>query len=104
MGSTNLALDVIQVELGIDFPVKGCEITPTEQKVYLTLSLEFQMIIEKAPSFQMGVYQWSQVLPERLLRYGLTEDSWEKISIIGDQCEELQTQLAKLAEEFESSD
>ncbi|WP_455142917.1 hypothetical protein [Candidatus Hodarchaeum mangrovi] len=89
--------------LGINFPVKDCELTATEQKVYLSLSLEFQIILDKAPSFQMGAYQWNQILPDRLQKYGLTEEAWEKISNVGDNCESLQGELAKLVEELEKS-
>lgn len=89
--------------LGINFPVKDCDLSATEQKVYLALSLEFQIILDKAPSFQMGSYQWNQILPDRLQKYGLTEDIWVKISTIGDNCESLQEELAKLIEELEKS-
>jgi len=89
--------------LGINFPIKDCELSATEQKVYLALSLEFQLILDKAPSFQMGAYHWNQILPDRLQKYGLTEEAWEKISNIGDNCEPLQEELAKLVDELEKS-
>ncbi len=77
-------------------PIKHFELSPTEQRVYLQLSLEFQRMLDEAPSFQMGAYQWSQALPEILQRYALTSDVWERISEIGDQNEEIQAQLNDL--------
>ncbi len=79
-------------------PVDPCELTPTEQRVYLQLSLEFSLILDEAPSFQMGAYQWNLVLPSRLQKFALTTEAWEKLSSLGDSSEELQTQLADLVE------
>ena len=81
-------------------PVPNIGLTSTEQRVYLQLSLEFQIILEDAPSFQMGAYQWNLVLPNRLQSYALTEEAWERLSSIGDDCDELQSQIAKLIEEY----
>jgi hypothetical protein len=36
-------------------------LTPTERKVYLELSREFQKVLDAAPSFQMGIYQWNEL-------------------------------------------
>ncbi|MFX1286767.1 MAG: hypothetical protein ACFFB5_24225 [Promethearchaeota archaeon] len=82
-------------------PIKHIELSPTEQRVYLQLSLEFQKVLDDAPSFQMGAYKWNQKLPEILQRYALTPDSWERISEIGDLNEELQAQLNEMIEEME---
>ena len=84
-------------------PIKHNELTPTEQRVYLQLSLEFQKMLDEAPSFQMGAYQWNQKLPEILQRYAITSDVWERISEIGDHNDELQAQLNELIEELGSS-
>lgn len=84
-------------------PIKHNELTPTEQRVYLQLSLEFQKMLDDAPSFQMGAYQWNQKLPELLQRYAITSDVWERISEIGDRDDELQAQLNELIEEMGSS-
>jgi len=81
-------------------PVPDITLTSTEQRVYLQLSLEFQIILEDAPSFQMGAYQWNLILPSRLQSYALTEETWERISSVGDGCDELQNQIAKLIEEY----
>ncbi len=84
------------------FPtLKHVNLTSTEQKIYLQLSLEFQIILDGAPSFQMGAYKWNQLLPERLQLYGLTSEEWERISSIGDECEELQDQINQLIEKLE---
>ncbi len=80
-------------------PVEPCELTPTEQRVYLQLSLEFSLILDDAPSFQMGAYQWNLILPIRLQTFALTTEAWEKLSALGDNSEELQAQLADLVEQ-----
>ena len=82
-------------------PLKKLDLTPTEQKLYLQLSFEFQIVVDSAPSFQMGAYKWYQILPKRLQKYGLTEEEWERISNIGDNCEENQDQLNALIEKLE---
>lgn len=81
-------------------PVPNIALSDTEQRVYLQLSIEFQMILEDAPSFQMGAYQWNLVLPSRLQSYALTEETWERLSSIGDSCDELQDQIALLMKEY----
>jgi hypothetical protein len=82
-------------------PIEHEELSPTEQRVYLQLSLEFQRMLDEAPSFQMGAYQWNQALPEFLQRYALTSDVWERISEIGDKNEEIQIQLNDLIKEMD---
>ncbi len=82
-------------------PIEHIELSPTEQRVYLQLSLEFQKVLDDAPSFQMGAYKWNQILPEILQRYALTPDAWERISEIGDLNETLQTQLNEMIEEMD---
>ena len=81
-------------------PVQNITLSSTEQRVYLQLSLEFQIILDEAPSFQMGAYQWNLILSSRLQNYALTEEAWETLSGIGDECDELQGQLALLVEEY----
>jgi len=81
-------------------PIKNIPLSSTEQKLYLQLSLEFQMILENAPSFQMGAYQWNLILPSRLQSYALTEDAWERLSLIGDDSDELQNQINLLFEDY----
>ncbi|MHA2224534.1 MAG: hypothetical protein ACXAC8_04990 [Candidatus Hodarchaeales archaeon] len=87
----------------LDFlpPIKSLELTPTEQKLYLQLSLEFQIVLDNAPSFQMGAYKWNQVLDERLQKYGLTAEEWERITNIGDSNKKIQEQLNALFEKLE---
>ncbi|MFW9916103.1 MAG: hypothetical protein ACFFGZ_10905 [Candidatus Thorarchaeota archaeon] len=69
-------------------------LTPTERKVYLELSREFQKALDAAPSFQMGIYQWNLHLADRLQTYGLTSEAWEQIALIGDNDAELQEELS----------
>ena len=89
----------------LDFlpPLKKLDLTPTEQKLYLQLSFEFQIVLDNAPSFQMGSYKWFQLLPKRLQKYGITNEEWERISTIGDSCDEIQDQLTALIEKLETS-
>lgn len=81
-------------------PVKTSELSPTEQRVYLQLSLEFSLILEEAPSFQMGAYQWNLILPDRLQTFAMTADAWERLSSLGDNNDELQNQLADLVDNY----
>lgn len=82
-------------------PLKLSNLPPTEQKIYLQLSLEFQIVLNHAPSFQMGAYKWNQMLPQRLEMYGITSEEWERISAIGDNSDEIQDQLSQLIEKLE---
>jgi hypothetical protein len=82
-------------------PIKNIELTPTEQKVYLKLSIEFQIVLDEAPSFQTGAYRWQQILPKRLEKYSLTLEEWTRISEIGDTHDALQEQLSTLLEQLE---
>ncbi|MHA2297216.1 MAG: hypothetical protein ACXAEU_04850 [Candidatus Hodarchaeales archaeon] len=102
-GRTRTSLNLPRPSISSDWPIplKEADLTPTEQKVYLRLSLEFQLVLDEAPSFQMGAYQWHQVLPDKLQKYGLTSEEWERISGIGDNNNELQDQLAELIEKLE---
>jgi hypothetical protein len=81
-------------------PTVESELTPTEQRVYLQLSLEFSIILDEAVSFQMGAYEWNLILPARLQTFALTADAWERISALGDDSEELQNQLADLVTQY----
>ncbi|MHA1941025.1 MAG: hypothetical protein ACW99F_05430 [Candidatus Hodarchaeales archaeon] len=81
-------------------PIVNSSLTATEQRVYLQLSLEFSLILEDAPSFQMGAYQWNLILADRLQTFALTGETWERLSSLGDEDEELQKQLNELIEQF----
>lgn len=86
------------------FPdLKKLDLTPTEQKLYLQLSLEYQIIMDGAPSFQIGAYKWNKALPQRLEMYGITSDEWERISDIGDSNDAIQDQLQQLVEKLEKT-
>ena len=80
--------------------LKKSDLTSTEQKLYLQLSFEFQIVLDNSPSFQMGAYKWYQMLPKRLEKYGITNEEWERISTIGDNCDEIQDQLTQLIEKL----
>jgi hypothetical protein len=62
--------------------------------------LEFSLILDEAPSFQMGAYEWNLILPDRLQTFALTADAWERLSSLGDNNDELQNQLADLVDEY----
>jgi hypothetical protein len=69
---------------------------PASLKVYFQLSIEFQILLDKAPNYREGVYHWQLLLPDRLQEYGLTEDAWERISKVGDSDEVIQKHLNAL--------
>lgn len=77
-------------------PILSSPLTPTEQKLYLQLAIEFQIILKTADSYQDGVYRWSLILDDRLQCYGLSREAWEQIAAQGDQDKPLQLQLHRL--------
>jgi hypothetical protein len=77
-------------------PLLASPLTPTEQKVYLQLAIEFHIIVNRADSYQDGVHRWSLILDDRLQGYGLTQDAWDRIAAQGDQDESLLLQLNQL--------
>ncbi len=73
---------------------------PASQKVYYQLSVEFQIILDKAPNYREGVYRWNLLLPDRLQAYGLTNDAWNRISRIGDSDPKIQEHLNHILKEL----
>ena len=69
---------------------------PASQKVYFQLSVEFQIILNKASNYRQGMYRWNLLLPDRLQEYGLTEEVWQMIAAQGDADEKIQEQLSKI--------
>ena len=78
------------------------QLTETENRLYLILSLIFEKIMDGEVSYQLGLYQWQKLRPEILQSIGLTDEFWTDISDYGDQNEELQERLAKLREKYEN--
>ena len=74
--------------------IKNASLDPASQKVYYQLSIEYQIILDRAPNYQEGVYRWNLLLPDRLQSYGLTEDAWQNISSVGDSDPKIQAQLS----------
>ncbi|MFX0150096.1 MAG: hypothetical protein ACFFAJ_04905 [Candidatus Hodarchaeota archaeon] len=72
------------------------KLDPASQKVYFQLSIEFQIILDKAPNYREGVHRWNLILDDRLQAYGLTRDAWERISKIGDSDSKIQAQLSEI--------
>jgi len=83
--------------------IKSSTLTPTEQKIYLKLSLEYHVILNESPTFQTAAFNWSQILPSRLKKYNITRAEWERISTLGDKNTALQKQLAELTEKLETT-
>lgn len=81
-------------------PILSSPLTPTEQKVYLQLAIEFHIILSRAESYQDGVHRWSLILDDRLQGYGLTRDAWDKIAGQGDQDESLLLELHQLIQKI----
>lgn len=77
-------------------PIKKLELTPTEQKVYLYLAIEFKNLIDDSENYHIAANKWSQSLPRRLSKFGLTTDEWDRISTIGDKNTEIQDQVNDL--------
>jgi hypothetical protein len=80
--------------------LQDINLSATEQNLYLQLSIEYHIVMDKAPSYQKGVYRWNQLLPERLQNYGLTLDGWERIVSLGDNNDLLQEQFDKLVKKM----
>lgn len=78
------------------------ELTETEAKVYLVLSLIFEKVMDNEESYEVGLYQWQKLRPDILKSLGLTDDLWTSLSDFGDQDEALQERLAKLNEKYEN--
>ncbi len=79
------------------FPIiENVSLDPASQKVYFQLSIEFQLILNKASNYRQGLFRWNLLLPERLQEYGLTEEAWQKIAAMGDGDEKIQEQLNRL--------
>ncbi|MFX1283770.1 MAG: hypothetical protein ACFFB5_08945 [Promethearchaeota archaeon] len=79
------------------FPtIENATLDPASQKVYFQLSIEFQIILNKASNYRQGLFRWNLLLPDRLQEYGLTEEAWHKIAAKGDGDEKIQEQLNRL--------
>ncbi|MFW9777868.1 MAG: hypothetical protein ACFFE8_03360 [Candidatus Heimdallarchaeota archaeon] len=91
-----------QLPLEHIFPdsIQESSLTPTEQKVYLQLALEYHIVLSRAGSYQEGVYRWSLILDDRLQGYGLTRETWDKIAAQGDQDEALLLELNQLIQKI----
>ena len=76
--------------------IENAVLDPASLKVYFQLSIEYQIILDKASNYQEGAYSWNMILPDRLQSYGLTEDTWDKISSIGDNDKAIQKHLSQL--------
>ena len=79
------------------FPtLDNVSLDPASQKVYFQLSIEFQIILNKASNYRQGLFRWNLLLPDRLQEYGLTEEAWHKIARLGDADEKIQEQLNQI--------
>lgn len=72
------------------------KLDPASQRVYYQLSIEFQIVLDKASNYRDGVHRWNLILPDRLQNYGLTKEAWERISRTGDSDPKIQEQLNKI--------
>lgn len=95
--ATSVSLDV-PLPLESIFPniSEPVGLDPASLKVYFQLSIEFQILLDKAPNYREGVYRWQLLLPDRLQEYGLTNDVWKRISRVGDSDEVIQKHLKEL--------
>ena len=86
--STNLPLEFL-----FPPPIPDASLSPTEQKLYLQLSLEFRIILDRANSYEEGLRNWTLILPDRLAQYGLSKDYWDRIAALGDRDPKIQQVL-----------
>jgi hypothetical protein len=82
-------------------PIKKSKLTPTEQKAYLNLSVEFKKLVNGTENYFLAAKKWNQSLPKRISNLGLTRDDWDRISAIGDNDKEIQNQLWQLIKKLE---
>jgi len=82
-------------------PIKKLDLTPTEQKIYLYLAIEFKRLIDGSENYLIAANKWSQSLPRRLSNFGITTDEWDRISTIGDNNTEIQDQVKDLIKKLE---
>jgi hypothetical protein len=82
-------------------PIKKSDLTPTEQKIYLYLAIEFKNIVDGSENYLKAANKWSQSLPRRLANFGITKDEWDRISTIGDNNTEIQDQIKDLLKKLE---
>ncbi|MHA2203110.1 MAG: hypothetical protein ACW991_05425, partial [Candidatus Hodarchaeales archaeon] len=80
---------------------KKIDLTPTEQKAYLSLAIEFKRLVDGSENYLIAANQWSQSLPKRLAHFGITTDEWDRISTIGDNSTEIQAQVKDLLKRLE---
>ncbi|MHA2225494.1 MAG: hypothetical protein ACXAC8_09840 [Candidatus Hodarchaeales archaeon] len=76
--------------------ISGVSLDPASLKVYLQLSLEYQIILNEAPNYREAVYRWNLILPDRLQHYGITVDTWEQIASKGDNDPKIQRKLTHI--------
>jgi hypothetical protein len=82
-------------------PIKKLDLTPTEQKVYLNLAIEYKNLVDESESYLIAANKWSKSLSRRLATFGITIDEWDRISSIGDNNTEIQDQLKDLIKKIE---
>lgn len=78
------------------------ELTETENKIYLLLSLIFEKIMDAEASYELGLYSWQRMRPDILQSIGLNDDLWTILSDFGDQNDNLQERLTDLREKYEN--
>jgi hypothetical protein len=84
--------------------IKKVDLSPTEQKIYLRLAVDFESMSNHSESYLKAVNKWNNELDERLQSFGLTNDEWKRISVIGDNTKEIQDQVNELIEKLEKFD
>ena len=84
--------------------IKKADLSPTEQKIYLRLAVDFESIMNNSESYLKAVNKWNNELEGRLQSFGLTSDEWKRISVIGDNTREIQDQVNELIKKLEKFD
>jgi hypothetical protein len=82
-------------------PIKKLDLTPTEQKLYVSLAIEFKGLVDASENYLIAANKWSQSLTQRLSKFGITQEEWDRISSIGDNNIEIQDQVKDLIKKLE---
>jgi hypothetical protein len=77
-------------------PLKKSDLTPTEQKIYLNLSVEFKKLVNGTENYLIAANKWNESLSKRISAFGLTREDWDRIATIGDNNKEIQEQVKQL--------
>jgi hypothetical protein len=77
------------------------KLTPQEQKVYLRLSVEYELLSRELQDADLAEKYWLKILPRRLEKYGITHNQWLKILNTAEYNMKLQLQLGDIYDKMD---